>query len=142
MRIKFKKLREDAVTPRQGREGDACWDLVTTGMTQKVPERYIEYGTGIAIQVPEDHVGLLFPRSSVSNYDMSLANCVGIIDPNYRGEIRLRFRTTNTGMPSIYRAGEKVGQIMIIPRPHIDWEEEKELDDTNRGEGGFGSSGV
>lgn len=165
MRIRFKKLHEDAVAPRQSREGDAAWDLVA--VTKTTEKKFIEYGTGIAVAIPEDHVGLLFPRSSVSNYDVSLANCVGVIDHNYRGEIKLRFKGivrildydwvhksvaffTDTFVGknlrrqadfSTYEPGDKVGQLIIIPRPFLEFEEAEELDETNRGADGFGSSG-
>lgn len=158
MKIKFKKLHEDAVAPRQSREGDAAWDLVA--VTKTTERKFIEYGTGIVVAIPEDHVGLLFPRSSVSNYDFSLANCVGVIDHNYRGEIKLRFKTIfplldkevmkkEVGYEEFiagdylrtYEPGDKVGQLIILPRPFLEFEEVGELDETNRGAGGFGSSG-
>ncbi len=137
MNIKYKELHEDAVKPTQGREGDAAWDLVA--VTKEVTDKYIEYGTGIAIVVPEDHVGLLFPRSSISNYGLILANAVGVIDHNYRGEIKLRFKVGP--LPRSYEPGDKIGQLIIIPRPHLEFTEVIELDETNRGDKGFGSSG-
>lgn len=157
MRIKIQLLHEDAREPKQGREGDAGWDLVATSKT--IEDKYVEYGTGIAVAIPEDHVGLLFPRSSVSNYDLNLANCVGVIDPNYRGEIKLRFKPQapffstwwiNAILPRAicgsgdfrkYEVGDKVGQLIVMPRSYIEFDVVDDLDKTNRGAGGFGSSG-
>lgn len=157
MKIKFKKLHEDAKIPAQGREGDAAWDLVA--VSKKIEDKYVEYGTGIAVVIPEDHVGLIFPRSSASNYDLVLSNCVGVVDSNYRGEIKFRFKpvvrlfdtewltkligkkTSNIASVAKYEPGDKIGQIIVIPRPYLEWEEVAELDETNRGVLGFGSSG-
>jgi dUTP pyrophosphatase len=142
MEIKVKLLHEDAVLPKQGREGDAAWDLVA--VTKRREDRFVEYGTGIAIAVPEDHVGLLFPRSSLSNYDLIQANHVGVIDHNYRGEIKFRFKPIKPDPnlpPRHFETGDKIGQLIIIPRPFLEFKQVEELDETNRGVQGFGSSG-
>lgn len=147
MKIKFKRLIGSAKPPTQSREGDACWDLTTTGIKAYIDGGFTEYGTGIAVAIPEDHVGLLFCRSSVSNKDLILANCVGVIDPNYRGEISLRFKTfplTTFRQPETYAKGDKIGQLLVIPRPYLEFEEVEnlnELGQTNRGDNGYGSSG-
>jgi dUTP pyrophosphatase len=138
MKIKYKKLHPNAIAPKQGRVDDACWDLVCTSMVER--EKYIEYKVGISIEVPEDHVALLFPRSSCSNYDQILSNCVGVVDPGYRGEIGFRYKTSKGG-GMIYQVGERVGQMLIIQRPYLEFEEVEELSSSERGTGGYGSSG-
>ena len=91
MEIKIKKLDKNAVIPKYSKYGDAGMDLVATSVDYS-NEYYIEYGTGLAIEIPEGYVGYVFPRSSNSKYDLQLCNSVGIIDSGYRGEIKLRYR--------------------------------------------------
>ena len=98
------------------------------------------YLTGIALEIPAGFVGLLLPRSSVSKTSMALANSVGVIDSGYRGEIMLKYRQVGDKNP-IYRAGDRVGQLMIIPYPKVEFIEADELSTTDRGSGGFGSTG-
>lgn len=136
LKVRFKKLYEDAVTPSYAKDGDAGLDLTATHMTFE--ENFIEYGTGIAVEIPEGYVGLVFPRSSVSKKEnFYLKNSVGVIDSGYRGEIKLRFNISEEH----YGAGEKIGQLIILPYPTIQLEEVEELSSTDRGQGGFGSTG-
>ena len=135
--VRFKKLYEDVVAPSYAKNGDAGLDLTANNMTRE--ENFIEYGTGIAVEIPEGYVGLVFPRSSVSKKEnFYLKNSVGVIDSGYRGEIKLRFNQSD----SHYQAGEKIGQLIIIPYPTIYLEQVEELSSTERGEGGFGSTGI
>lgn len=136
-KIKFKKLYSDAVTPSYAKNGDAGLDLTALSVT--LEKNFIEYGTGIAVEIPQGYVGLVFPRSSVSKKEnFYLKNSVGVIDSGYRGEIKLRFNKSSDH----YTAGEKIGQLIIIPYPTIQLEEVDELSSTDRGQGGFGSTGV
>jgi dUTP pyrophosphatase len=140
MNVKFKKLTKHASTPTYSKEGDAGLDLVAVDTYHDRDYSFVEYGTGLAVEIPEGYVGLLFPRSSISKTDFSLANSVGIIDSNYRGEVKMRFRTSPyNGME--YDIGDRIGQLVIMPYPKIDLVEVTELSDSNRGAGGFGSSG-
>ena len=141
MKVTFKKLHPKAKTPHYSLEGDACLDLYAAW--QKIDDLGNRvYGTGIAMEIPEGHVGLLFPRSSISKTNLSLRNSVGVIDSNYRGEIMLKFLDLEEmdDLPR-YLPGNKIGQIMIIERPQIELEEVEDLSDSVRGEGGFGSTG-
>lgn len=167
MKVKIKKLSENAVIPQYAKPGDAGMDVVATSIN--VTDKYIEYGTGLAFEVPEGYVMLIFPRSSVSKYDLSLANAVGVLDSSYRGELKLRFKRNYRieNLPSEetddkftttsilwgedtknyrinacdwYNVGDRIGQIMILPYPIIEFEETDELTDTERGIGGFGST--
>lgn len=93
MEVKIKKLCETAVIPSYAKPGDAGMDLVATS---RVFDKYgnVEYGTGLAMEIPEGYVGLLFARSSIFKQDLSLANAVGVIDSGYRGEIKFKFKPT------------------------------------------------
>lgn len=140
MKVRIKKLSELAVIPKYAKQGDAGMDMVAISM--KDTDMYIEYKTGIAMEIPEGYVALLFPRSSLSNYDLSLANHVGVVDSGYRGEISFRFKKTGYDMISkYYEVGDKIGQIVILPYPHINFEEVSKLSSSERGSGGYGSSG-
>jgi dUTP pyrophosphatase len=135
------KLAEDAVLPAYSKEDDAGLDFVTTGITMTT-SKYVEYGTGVHIEIPEGHVGLVFPRSSISKYDLLLTNSVGVIDSNYRGEIRFRFKKLSNGAnETVYNIGDKIGQLIIVPIPKVELNVVDELSDTERGSRGFGSSG-
>jgi len=137
LNIRFKKLHPDAVPPCYAKDGDAGLDL--TAISKSINDTFIEYGTGIALEIPYGYVGLVFPRSSVSKLeDFYLKNSVGVIDSGYRGEIKLRFNKSNES----YKAGDKVGQLIIVPYPKIKLQEVSELSSSERGSGGFGSTGV
>ena len=101
-------------------------------------DKYVEYGTGLAFEIPEGYTMLVFPRSSVSNTNLVMANSVGVLDSGYRGELKLRFRKNGS---DDYQIGDRVGQIIILPYPAVNFEEVEDLSESIRGEGGFGSSG-
>lgn len=207
MKVKFKRLEAEAKAPTKAHKSDAGYDIVAT-------RRYFDeigkvvYGTGIAVEIPEGYVGLLFPRSSVCCYDLSPNNCIGVIDSGYRGEIMFKFRPTllycdnisihrghgrhardyagslqidpatqsvmangldstffgsfptypsgrattaineegrtkllSTLDPRLYEVGDRVGQLLILPIPQIEFEESDELSPSDRGVGGYGSTG-
>ena len=138
MKVKIKKLHQDAVIPSYAKDGDAGMDL--TAIDVSASSGHITYHTGLAIEIPRWHVGLLFPRSSVYKTGQSLSNCVGVIDSGYRGEIMMKFTLSPTGQE--YNIGDRVGQLIVMPYPKIEFEEGKELSDSQRGDGGFGSSGL
>lgn len=141
MKVKFKKLNPEAKIPSYAKAGDAGLDL--TAISWRVVEQprygYVEYGTGLAVEIPEGYVGLIFPRSSICDTGLILSNCVGVIDSGYRGEIKFRFKWIKD--TNVYNVGERVGQMIIMPYPQIEIEEAEELSGSERGEGGFGSSG-
>lgn len=139
MNIKIKKLHEKAVIPSYAKEGDAGLDLTCISEEWNSDNSMVTYDTGIAIEIPIGYVGLLFPRSSVSKTSLILTNSVGVIDSGYRGSIMFKYRYPEEGM--VYDIGDRVGQLLILPYPKVEFEEVEELSDTNRGDGGFGSSG-
>ncbi len=140
MKVNIKKISENAVIPSYAKEGDAGLELVATSIVNEEAFQ-ITYGLGVAIEIPEGFVGLVFPRSSIRKYDLSLTNCVGVIDSGYRGELQATFRKERGVASKKYEVGDKICQIIIIPYPPIEFNEVNELSDTERGEGGFGSSG-
>ncbi|CAB4159961.1 Dut dUTPase [uncultured Caudovirales phage] len=141
MQVRVKKLHEDAVIPAYGKPGDAGLDLTATSI-EKDSYGNVVYGTGLAIEIPEGYVGLIFPRSSNSKTDLYLTNHVGVVDSGYRGEIMFKFRANPSLINAvIYQVGDRVGQLIIIPYPQIKLVEATELSDSERGEGGFGSTG-
>ncbi len=147
MKVKIKKIVSNAVIPQYAKEGDAGLDLVAVSKTKDQFGNLV-YGTGLAIQIPLGHLGLLFPRSSVSKVTLSLANSIGLVDSGYRGEIICKFKPTayfndrNLDNSGEYEIGEKVCQLVIIPYPSIELEEVSDLEDSDRGSGGFGSTGA
>lgn len=138
--VKIKKLTPNAVIPSYSKEGDAGMDLTITSIISNTTFE-VTYGFGVAMEIPNGHVGLVFPRSSVRNFDLLLTNSVGVIDSGYRGEIQATFKKTN-GLDSLkYNIGERGAQIIIIPYPKINFIDSDNLSNTERGDGGFGSTG-
>ena len=165
MRVKVRKVRPSAFLPTKAHQTDAGYDLYADSIGYDEFGNTV-YGTGISMEIPEGYVGLVFPRSSIAKKDLLLSNAVGVIDSGYRGEIMAKFKPTfNTMNPlklwwqvcvrrlsavdldvySIHRAeyklGERIAQIIIVPYPEIEFELSDELSESDRGEGGYGSSG-
>jgi dUTP pyrophosphatase len=141
--VKIKKLHEKAVIPSYSKVGDAGMDLTITSIISETTTD-VTYGFGIALEIPRGYVGLVFPRSSVRKYDLSLTNSVGVIDSGYRGEIQATFKKTNWlkgDSSNKYGVGDRGAQIIIIPHPNIELIEFKDLSSSDRGDGGFGSTG-
>lgn len=139
--VKFKKLSENAVVPKYAKPGDAGLDLTAVSYEYDGLTKRHVYGTALAAEVPEGHVGLIFPRSSICKKDLRLTNSVGVIDSGYRGEIKFFFDSTGFDDDQIYNVGDRIGQLIIMPYPKIDIQVVDELSSTERGDGGFGSSG-
>lgn len=138
MKIRFKKLSPSAVVPRKAHASDAGFDLTCTRYEVTNGELFT-YHTDIAVEIPDGYVGLLFPRSSIYKQDLFLTNSVGVIDSGYRGEVTAKFRPHLFAKP--YDKGDRVAQMIIIPYPHVDFVEVDELSESDRGEGGYGSTG-
>ena len=143
MDVKFKKLHDDAKIPSYAHDTDAGLDLTAVSFTQefdKSNKLVLVYHTGLAVEIPEGYVGLIFMRSSISNKSISLTNAVAVIDSGYRGELLLKYKITTDSLPTIYQPGEKIGQLIIIPYPKINPIGVEELSSSDRNEGGFGST--
>jgi dUTP pyrophosphatase len=137
VKVKIKKLNPDAVVPKYAKKGDAGLDL--TAVEVEAAGHTITYKTGLAVEIPPWHVGLLFPRSSVYKTGQTLTNCVGVIDSGYRGEIMMKY--TLSPYQREYEVGDRVGQLIIMPYPKVEFDEVSELTPTERGDGGYGSTG-
>ena len=149
MKVKIKKIHPDAVIPRYAKTGDAGLDLVATSKMFD-QDGNVVYGTGLCFEIPEGYVGLLLPRSSNSKTSLLLTNHCGVLDSGYRGEVLFKFRSYNHYHPLwdkldgdivIYKPGDRIGQLIILPYPSIEFEEVQELSETERGEGSYGSTG-
>lgn len=143
MELKFKKLREDAVLPSYAHPTDAGLDLTTIGFTQEFDrsgKMVLVYHTGLAVEIPSGYMGLIFCRSSIAERSVSMTNCVAVIDSGYRGELLVKFKITTDALPTIYKEGEKIAQLVIMPYPTMEPIFVEELTESNRGEGGFGST--
>ena len=140
MLINVKKLHPDATLPTYGTAGAACFDLsVVTiegwGLSKAT------YGTGLSFEIPKDHVMLVFSRSGHGfKDDIRLSNCVGVIDSDYRGEVKVKLRGDGYESPH-FKQGDRIAQAMILPIQQVSFALVDELSDTDRGTGGFGSTG-
>ena len=141
MEIKFKKLSPYAVIPKHAYNGDAGLDLVAVDNgVYNVTHDYVEYDTAIAVEIPPGYFGALVPRSSISNTPFMLCNSLGIVDSNFRGAIKCRFRRLNNEEFKEYKFGDCIAQLIILPYEQIICKETSELSDSERGTGGFGST--
>lgn len=140
LEIKFKKLVESAKIPTKAHPSDAGADLTAVSIGWNEECSCWVYGTGIAIEIPEGYVGLLFPRSSIRKYGLMQCNCVGVIDSHYRGEIFISYKRTDYKQ-KIYEIGDKIAQLIILPYPEVSYTEVEELSETDRGTNGHGSTG-
>ena len=162
MQIKVKKLHKDAIIPKYQSLGAACFDIhalidendprgfyvtdakikrVTMGVGSGVSDTEI-YRTGLSFEIPEGYVMMVYSRSGHGfKNDVRLANCVGVIDSDYRGELMVKLTADSSSYGLTVSDGDRIAQAMIIPVQQVSFEEVSELSDTIRGEGGFGSSG-
>lgn len=149
IQVKIKKLCKSAVIPSYAHNSDAGLDLVATS---KTIDEYgnIVYGFGLAVEIPDGYVGLIFPRSSIYKQSIYLTNCVGVIDSGYRGEISAKFKPSlvletrvncKKLTPDAYEVGDRIAQMIILPYPRIEFIEVEELSDSERGAQGYGSTG-
>lgn len=148
MKVNVKKLDSNAVLPTYAKHGDAGMDITATSKSYD-DHGNVVYGTGLAFEIPHGYVGLLFPRSSNTKKDLILGNSVGVIDSGYRGEVVFKFKPSDyfavnrndvfTDGP-IHNIGDRIGQIIIMPYPQIEFNLVDELSTTDRGIGGFGST--
>ena len=149
MKVRIKKLHEGAKVPSYSKEGDAGLDFTAVEISRDNVGN-ITYHTGLAVEIPQGYVGLLFPRSSISKKQQFLTNCVGVIDSGYRGEIMAKFKPVMGTYDTIlelfesneYQVGDKIVQLIILPYPQIEFEEVEELSSSERGHGGFGSTNI
>lgn len=142
MKLPISRLNDDAVLPRRAHEGDAGLDLYACEAAHIGPGERWSVGTGVAVEIPDGHAGLVLPRSGLAKrHGISLVNSPGLIDSGYRGEIRVLL--LNTDPAEVFRVapGDRIAQLVITPIAVAEPVESETLADSSRGHGGFGSSG-
>lgn len=149
-KIKVKKLCDGAVLPSYAHVSDAGMDLVAVSKEYD-SDGNVVYGTGLAFEIPDGYVGLLFPRSSNAKKNLLLSNSVGVLDSGYRGEVTFKFKPSCVlgmekysvlpGAVDSYEIGDRIGQMIVLPYPRVEFEEVSELSESDRGTGGYGSTG-
>lgn len=145
MELKFKRLKDRAILPIRGTDGSAGIDLTCTDITTTLNEAnqlMLVYHTDLAVEIPKGYCGLLVPRSSIWKKSLWLTDSIGVIDSDYRGEIMAYMKATTDVVPAVYKPGERFCQLVIIPVPGYTITESTELSETERSEGGFGSTGT
>lgn len=142
MKVKVKRLYDSAILPTYATDGSGCFDIYTMLNGDTDYNEPHTYSTGLAFEVPEDHVMLIFSRSGHGfKNDVRLSNCVGVLDSDYRGECKIKLTCDKIGWGLEVNAGDRIAQGMIIPVAKVNFEEVSELSETVRGTKGFGSSG-
>jgi len=140
MRLKVKRLHPDAELPVRKREGDAGLDLYSVEEVVLKPGQWVAVPTGIAVEIPEGHFGLIKDRSGLA-LKHALHCLAGVVDENYRGEIKVVL--INLGNEEVkLEKGTRIAQLLIVPYTKVEPVEVEVLSDTERGEKGFGSSGL
>ena len=140
VKIKIKKLNPLAIAPTKAHATDAGFDLYATSKTYD-NDNNVVYGCGLAFEIPEGYMGLVFPRSSNAKKSLLLSNSVGVIDAGYRGEVTAKFKRLYPISQGEYAIGERFAQLIIMPIPAVEFEVVEELSESERGVGGYGSSG-
>lgn len=141
-KVKFKKLYADSKLPVKGSLDAACYDVYAHSMERDY-EGLVTYKLGFATEIPKGWMGIVVPRSNLSKHKWVMANHIGIIDSDYRGEWMVKLRSLDgIYSPSPYSVGERVAQMYFKKIDEIEIEEVDELSQTERGEGGFGSTGL
>jgi len=142
MQVKFKKLHANAQLPVKGSEHAACFDVYATSVTAEYGGK-VTYGLGFATEIPVGYMGILVPRSNITKHKWVMNNSTGIIDSDYRGEWMMKLNSIGKDFEELpYAVGDRIGQIYFIPILPTTFEEVSSLDDSARGEGGFGSTGI
>ena len=144
MKIRIKKLKNNAIIPTRGSLQAAGYDLYACLDSEAVeigPHKTVKIGTGLSVEVPEGYFGAIFARSGLAaKQGLRPANCVGVADSDYRGEYIVAVHN-DTEEPKIIENGDRIAQLVIMPYLSVEFEEAQELDATERGTGGFGSTG-
>ena len=140
--VNFKKLHADAKLPVKGSSGAACHDVYATSV-QVDENRIATYGLGFATQIPEGWRGVIVPRSNISKHPWVLANSIGIVDCDYRGEWMVKFKCISNDLEAVpYGVGDRIAQVYFERVAEVAFAEVEDLDQTGRGDGGFGSTGI
>jgi dUTP pyrophosphatase len=140
--LSFSRLVPEARLPSRAHEGDAGLDLHAAEAVDLRPSERASVGTGLAVAIPRGHAGLVLPRSGLAaRHGIALVNAPGLIDPGYRGEIRVLLLNTDRAGSFEIEPGDRIAQLLLVPFVAAEAVEAPELDETDRGLAGFGSSG-
>jgi dUTP pyrophosphatase len=140
--LRFVKLSDRATLPTRAHDNDAGLDLYAAEAARLAPGARVSVGTGLAVQIPEGVGGLVLPRSGLAlRHGVTLVNSPGLIDPGYRGEVRVLMLNTDPTLEFQISPGDRIAQLLLVPVAHARPLQSDGLDDSTRGEGGFGSSG-
>ncbi len=140
--ISVTRLRDDAVLPTRAYAGDAGLDLVACDRHELEPGARALVGTGIAVAIPAGHAGLVTPRSGLAvEHGITIVNTPGLVDSGYRGELRVILHNTDPSEPFVVEPGMRIAQLVVVAVPGAALREVDALPESERGEGGFGSSG-
>ena len=142
-KIKIKKLNKNAIIPNRGSDEAAGCDLYACINSPVIitPHSTVKIGTGLAIEIPTGYFGAVFARSGLATKEgLRPANAVGVCDSDYRGEYIVALHN-DTDIPRTITPSERIAQLVVVPYLPVEFEEVDELSDTNRGDGGFGSTG-
>jgi dUTP pyrophosphatase len=143
LKIRFQRLAPDAREPERAHPHDAGYDLRAAEDARIAPGERASVGTGLAVAIPGGFAGLVLPRSGLAGrHGVTLPNAPGLIDPGYRGEVRVLLLNTDTAETFEIAAGDRIAQLVVVRAEELAFEEAAELDETARAAGGFGSSGV
>lgn len=141
--IPIKRLNERASIPAYAYEGDAGMDMRATESVTLQPFERAMVPTGLAIALPEGYAGFVLPRSGLAaKHGISIVNAPGLVDSNYRGELKVVMVNTDPHTAFTIEEGDRIAQLVVMPVPTVAFVESEALSETARGEGGFGSSGV
>jgi dUTP diphosphatase len=140
--VQVTRLREDAVLPGRAYRGDAGLDLVACERHELAPGERALVSTGIAVAIPEGYAGFVQPRSGLAaKHGITIVNTPGLVDSGYRGELRVNLLNTDPASAFVVEPGMRIAQLVVVPVPHVELSEVDELPASERGTGGFGSSG-
>lgn len=142
-KLKVKRLTDTAKLPTYAyaRDGNVCFDLYVDDVNETHGGKVFTCDTGLSVEVPQGYAMMIYSRSGHGfKNNMRLANCVGVLDSGYRGPVMVKL-TCDRQIQYVPKVGDRIAQAMLIPVPVVTFEEVTELSDSERGEGGFGSSG-
>lgn len=141
--LPIKKLDSSVELPKYAYEGDAGLDLAASESLVLQPFERKLVATGLAIAIPEGYAGLVIPRSGLAiKHGISIVNAPGLIDSGYRGELKVILVNLDPETPFEIKAGDRIAQLMLVKIPSVKLQQVEDLPSSERGEGGFGSSGV
>lgn len=142
MILRFARVAEGARPPTRAHEGDAGYDLYAAEAATLEPGERVSVGTGVAVAIPPGHAGLVVPRSGLAaRHGISVVNAPGLIDSGYRGEVRVLLLNTDREAAFEVEPGDRIAQLVLVSVGSPELVESRELDQTARGAGGFGSTG-